>query len=441
MRTRIIDTNVLLDSPLDEVINSYEACNIVIPFAVLRELDTFKNSPIEGLRRNARFASRYIDNLRKVGNLQTGVQLDSGHTVRIELNHCDVEMPIELSPHDVDDRILTVAKGLQKVGHDVVLSTQDVNQRIIADTLNIPAEDFAEHVDVNKLYNGWETYLVSEERINKFAEEGSLRTKKHFHVNQYVLLTNNSNPKHTMLARYNGKELVKLQFNDWNAYGVRANNVQQRFLLDLLLNPEIRLVTAVGPAGTGKTLLALAAGLEQTEIIGDVQHYKKMFVTRSPEPMGKDHGYLPGCELDKMSPWLGGIFDNLEYILDNHATSKSGKTGNPQEAIKSLLDYGRIELRALTYIRGRSIPSQYIIIDEAQNLSKHEIKTIVSRAGEGTKVIVIGDIQQIDNPRLDINNNGLVHLIEAFKDQSVHGHITLTKTERGELADLAVKLL
>ncbi len=442
LQTRILDTNVLLDSPIDEVIKSYEPCEIVIPFVVLKELDTFKQSSFEPIRRNARYASRFIDKLRKHGaNLHEGIELESSHILSIELNHLNVSIPVELDPHDVDDRILKVAKGLQDDGKDVIICTQDVNQRIIADVLGIPAEDYGEIVDIKNLYKGWNVLPVSGDKIDEFAEEGTLKTRKKLYYNEFVILTSLTNPKHTMLARYDGERLVKLYNHERYAYGIKALNVQQKFLMELLFDPNVKLVTAIGGAGTGKSLLALASGIEQTEVIGTTKTYNKMFVSRSPEPMGKEHGYLPGGEQEKISPWLGGMFDNLEFLVESHASGKSGKADNPQEAIQSLIDFGRIDLKALTYIRGRSIPRQFIVIDEAQNLSKHEIKTIVSRAGNNTKVIIIGDIEQIDNPRLDMSNNGLVHLVEAFKGQRLHGHITLIKTERGELSDLAVKLL
>lgn len=443
MITRIIDTNVLLDRPLREIILSYPTpCKIIIPFPVIQELDTFKNSKNEFLRRNARAASAYIDELRLLGPLYNGVELSSGHIFKIEMHTPDIDLSPDLDSSKTDTKILKMVKHLQQISYeDVILCTQDINERICADLLNIKAEAYGPNFDLDSLYKGWRQVLVSAEDLSVFASEKMLGTNLDMAPNEFAILTNEINFKHTMLARFDGNKFIPVRYHDCCVYGVKAVNVQQKFFLDLLLDPEVELITALGRAGGGKTLLSLAAGIEQTEVIGSSPNYSKLFVTRSPEPVGKDIGFLPGDEQQKISPWLGAIFDNLEFLTANHATTKSGDRTDPSKAMADLLSLQKIELRAFTFIRGRSLPRQFMLIDEAQNLTQHEIKTIISRAGIDTKVILTGDIEQIDNPRLTASNNGLVATINAFKGQPNFGHIILDKTERSRLAELATLLL
>lgn len=443
MIARIIDTNILLDRPLKEVVASYSPCAIILPFPVIQELDSFKNHSNEILRRNARAASFYIDELRAQGNLERGIKLPSGHIIKVQKYIPDISFPEGLlDSSKTDTKILKIAAYFQQYWDDeVILCTQDINERICADLLGIKAESYGPHFDLEFLYKGWRTVLVSPEDLTNFSANKTLIKDIDMVPNEYAILTSEINPKHTMLARFNGTCFVPVKYHDRCVYGVKAVNVQQKFLLDLLLDPTIELVTALGRAGGGKTLLALAAGIEQTEVIGSFPVYNKMFITRSPEPVGKDVGFLPGDEQQKISPWLGAIFDNLELLTANHATTKSGERHDPMQAMEDLLNLKRIELHAFTFVRGRSLPKQFILIDEAQNLTAHEIKTLISRAGAGTKVVITGDIEQIDNPRLTATTNGLVAVINAFKGQSIYGHITLDKTERSRLAELATRLL
>ncbi len=437
--TRILDTNVLLDSPLPDVIASYQSpCKIVIPFVVIKELDTFKNSTNDMLRSNSRIASHYLDSLRVIGKLSEGVTTEFGNIVKIESNYSDVTLPIKDGFSDVDFRLLKVAKGMKDNGEDVILVSQDTNVRIAADSLDLPVENFGEIIAASNLYKGWNTVYLREPDFSKFAAGDGVYPYEEMLNNEYALVRNVSNPSQTMLGKYDGLHLVKLNMTDPRVYNIKSKNMEQTFLLDALTDPAIKLVSCIGPGGSGKTLLALAAGLEQ---IFSSETYSKMLLTRSPVPMGKDIGFLPGKEADKMNPWMRAAFDNLEFLVSKQSSSKNGNRQGGKDALDDLLSLKKIDIQAMTFIRGRSIPGQYVLIDEIQNLSNHEVKTIVSRMGEGSKLILLGDIEQIDNPRLNVNNNGLVHLVDAFKGQDLYAHITLSKTERSELAELAVKLL
>jgi len=435
---RVLDTNVLLDRSINEIINSFEPCSIVIPLAVVQELDTFKK--LEDNRgRNAREAIRFMDDLRKHGKLHEGVELDNGSILRVETNFTDIDLPAELDRKLVDNRILMVTKGLMQ--HDnVTLITQDICERVIADTLDIPAEDYVvEIVDVSNIYNGCTEVNIYNDEVQQLYEERRIDCEKPYVANQFMIMIDSYGGNH--YGRYDArlKSIVPLSKN-LEAWGIKPTkgNTQQRFFMDLLLNDSIKLVTAIGPSGTGKTLMTLAAGLQKT--LND-KSYKKIIVSRAIVPVGNDIGFLPGNKEEKLTPWMGAIFDNLEYLTEDLASNKYGSPSTPAERVEELMRTGILELEALTYIRGRSIPRQWIIIDEAQNLTKSEMKTIISRAGEGTKIVITGDIEQVDNHRLNSSNNGLVHVINSFKGQEIYGHVTLTKTERSLLSELAVQLL
>ncbi|MDD4402377.1 MAG: PhoH family protein [Desulfitobacteriaceae bacterium] len=437
MITRVLDTNVLLDRPLQEIVNSFEPCKIVIPIPVLIELDTFKTSQNPNLRLNSRAASRYIDKLRSRGDLHEGVILPSGHAVKIELNFSDIQLPFSMDASKADFRILQVCMGLKEKGEDVILCTQDTNERIFADVLGIRAESYGDSVNLSSLYKGWRHLNLGKEAMISLLESGGVEVDIPFLPNEFLITSYGDD---YMVGRYNGSKIESIDTGT-DVYGVKAINTQQECLVDLLLDPNIKLVTAIGGAGSGKTLLSLAAGIDQTDVIGSTGRYSKVLVMRPQEPIGREIGFLPGSEQQKVGPWLGAIFDNLEFLTSKHVVNKKGTSCNSESAVAYLMDYDRIDLRALTFIRGRSIPRQFILIDEAQNLSLHEVKTIVSRVGHDTKVVLVGDIEQIDNPRLNASNNGLVNLVDAFKGQKIYGHVFLEKTERSPLAELAVSLL
>jgi PhoH-like ATPase len=273
--------------------------------------------------------------------------------------------------------------------------------------------------------------IIDEFYSYRYLSVSSLQLSYKLHPHEFVILKDELGTSKSALLKVNadGKRLEPLFLSNEPIWGIGARNVQQRMALELLLNDEIPLVTLTGKAGTGKTLLALAAGLMKIE---DEHKYKKMLIARPVVPMGKDIGYLPGEKNEKLRPWMQPIFDNLEFLFDTK------KTGDIE---KILAGMGSIEVEALTYIRGRSIPGQFIIIDEAQNLSRHEVKTIVSRVGEGSKIILVGDPDQIDHPYLDASSNGLTYVVERFKNEAISGHITLERGERSNLAQLAADLL
>jgi PhoH-like ATPase len=433
----VLDTNVLLHDP--KAIFSFADNDVVIPIVVIEELDKFKKG-IDEIGRNARQVSRILDEYRQKGKLSQGVALEKGGMLRVELNHQSPEyLPAELIASKADNRILATALNLKHDDLPVILVTKDTNLRIKADALGLHAEDFeSETITIDELYSGEIELAVDPGAIEDFYENGELvpRDPKPF-PNQFVLLKNSANLSQTALARFSQQKtaLVAIANTKHGIWGVTARNKQQQYALDLLLNDDIRLVTLVGKAGTGKTLLALAAGLEKTI---ESRSFLRLVVSRPVFPMGKDIGFLPGDIEEKLKPWMQPIRDNLDFLV--------GSSGGPgrvkgKKDLQSLFDLGMIEVEPLTYIRGRSMPNQYLIVDEAQNLTPHEIKTIITRAGEGTKIVLTGDPYQIDNPYIDSASNGLSYVVERFKEESIAGHITLVKGERSDLAELAATLL
>lgn len=438
MIIKVLDTNVLLDRPIGDILNTMEPCNIVIPLAVINELDGFKHLD-DSRGYCARQAIRFLDALRP--NLHRGVVIDSGHVITVELNHLNVDLPVFLPKDKVDTRIIGVAKGLGEQAREVSLVTQDMCVRILADALGICVENYVvEKVDPEILYQGWVAISINSDEIQQFYQHNMIEYESDKLLdNQYLVMKDETGGKN--LGRYNkrARKIFPL-CREMNIFGINPikDNIEQHFAIDALLNPDIHLVTLMGPAGTGKTLLALAAGLHQ---VVNLQRYSNLVVSRALIPHGHDIGFLPGSKDEKISPWMGAIFDNLQYLIRNFTSSKYGASSTPAEKLKSFMQEGYIDLEALTYIRGRSIPQQWIIIDEAQNLTKENIKTIITRAGEGTKLIIIGDIQQIDNCRLSAQNNGFVTLIDRFKGNELYAHVSLCKTERSLLAALGVQLL
>ncbi|MGN7761200.1 PhoH family protein [Paenibacillus sp. 22594] len=438
----VLDTNVLLHDP--NSIFAFKEHEVVIPAVVLEEIDSKKRNADE-IGRNARTVSRLLDGLRELGHLHSGVVLDHGGTLKVELNHRSfVKVQEMFGEVSNDNRILAVALNYLHEENEkaepspVVLVSKDVLVRIKADVLGITPEDYLSDRtgDLNELYSGYQSLMVHPSLIDEYYSHRSLSVKQlslsyPLYPHEFVILKDEIGTGKSALLKVNSdaSRLEPLYLGNDAVWGISARNAQQRMALELLLNDDIPLVTITGKAGTGKTLLALAAGLFKVE---DEHKYKKLLIARPVVPMGKDIGYLPGEKDEKLRPWMQPIYDNLEFLFD---TKKSG------DIDKILMGLGSIQVEALTYIRGRSIPSQFIIIDEAQNLSRHEVKTIVSRAGEGSKVILMGDPEQIDHPYLDAASNGLSYIVEKFKQQGISGHITLEKGERSHLAQLAADLL
>ena len=432
----VLDTNVLLHNA--DSISSFSDNVVVLPMSVIEELDTFKSLNNE-LARNARQVIRSLDQLRERGHLNKGVKMDNGGTLLIyhEKDLIDHGMDMRVP----DNRILGVAYTLAQQGKRVIFVSKDINARLKADSLGIGVMDFEKQkVKFDELFTGHCELLVSGEQINLLYKDKALELENcTTSPNEFVLLVDEADDKHTALARSLGDGHLVALLPDYNeAFGLKPRNKEQRMALELLLNPEIQLVTMVGQAGTGKTLLALAAGLEATI---NFRRYDRILVSRPIIPMGKDIGFLPGDKDEKLAHWMQPIFDNLTFLLG--ANRKTGNEGElpVKQKVDKLLQDNVIELEALTYIRGRSIPHQYVIVDEAQNLTPHEVKTIVSRAGEGTKVVLTGDPYQIDNPYLDSSSNGLTYTVEKMRELALHGHVTLQKSERSTLAGAAASYL
>lgn len=425
----VIDTNVFIHR--SDAMLSFRNHEVVIPLWVLEELDRLKTYSDER-GRNARHAIRLMDSIARHGNLQNGVKMDNGSILRVVLTN-SATSPADLDPEKADNRIILTAYQLQQEGKQVFFVSKDINARIKATAIGIKAVDYEKQkVNVDKLYSGSTDLDVSEELLAELRNEGSVAWNDECTPNHFFQL-HRSGSDDVAIARYDSEE-CRLRFVDYKmpaVAGVRPLNSEQRMAFELLLDESVSLVTLIGKAGTGKTLLAIAAGLRMTL---DDKRYNRVLVSRPVIPLGKDIGYLPGAKSEKLSHWMQPLFDNLEFITSAHKRQTL-------KTVDQLISSRVIELEALSYIRGRSLPGQYIIIDEAQNLSPHEIKTIVSRAGDGTKVVLTGDPYQIDSPYLDASSNGLSFLIEAFKGQDLFGHVTLHRSERSRLAELAAELL
>ncbi len=472
----VLDTNVLLHNP--NALFVFKENHVVIPFAVIEELDKLKRQN-DDIGRNARECIRHLDRLRSRGKLIDGVrwpaasptvgqassagddaatQLAEGWDVRIDV--AEHTRPNVLREDSPDNRIIAVAWSLHTQGKRAVFVSKDLNARIKSDALGIRTEDFEnQKVDADRLYRGFyeipaEGELIDElysermlavERLgnalNDTDEEGHVYKRELF-ANQFLILKDAKDESHTGLARRlaDTDHLIPVSNPRKPTFGIISRNVQQTMAMDLLLDDEVRLVTLLGSAGTGKTLLAVAAGMAK---VFNEERYEKLLVARPIMPMGRDIGYLPGDKDEKLTAWMQPIFDNLTYLLSTRGNPmhQSAESHTTEQRIRKLMADGKLVLEPLTYIRGRSIPHQFMIVDEAQNLTPHEIKTIVSRVGEGTKVILTGDIQQIDNPYLDQSSNGLSYIVEKMKGLPIVGHVMLTKSERSELASLAASML
>ena len=436
----IIDTSVCLED--FRCIYHYGESDIIVPLKVMEEIDKHKKRQ-DSVGTNARNIIREFDLLRERGSLQEGVPLGPGlGALRVSRINME-DLPPDFNRADPDHVIMTAAITEQRKNpnKNVIVASRDINMRVMTDSLGIKSEDYVENQIIkvqSDLYTGYQEILVSDQEIdNLYANSSQIQTpfdNKLFN-NQSVMFKSNANEKKTALCRFRNGAFQKV--NDHNkkgVWGIKPRNKEQVFAFDLLLDPKLSLVTLVGKAGSGKTLMAIAAGISQT--IEDPfrpelePRYKKLVISRPIQPLGKDIGYLPGTMEEKMHPWLMPIQDNLQYIL-----------GNDKATIEDYMEKGIIEVEALTYIRGRSISNAYIIIDESQNLSLHEIKTILTRVGENTKIVLTGDVEQIDNLFLDEKSNGLVHIVENFKKHDLSGHMTLQKGERSALATIAAEIL
>jgi len=434
-KTYVLDTSALITDT--ECVNSYGNNDILIPIKVLEELDKHKKRQ-DLVGASARTVIRFLDSLRSKGSLYEGVRLGKGKGIlKVKGYNPNMEFPPELDLDVPDHQILAVALSEKTDSRKVIVVSNDINMRVVCDSIGMESEDCSPEKVVessSSLFHGFTDILVDDEFIDRFYTNERMELpeqKQKLFPNQYLMLISSYDNKKTALAKYIGpnQPLAKLaNLGKKGVFNIKPRNKEQNFALDLLMNPDIPLVSIVGKAGCGKTMLAIAAGLEQT--IGVDSKYSRLIVSRPVQPMGKDIGFLPGTLEEKMSPWLRPIQDNLQFLM-----------GNDKITLEMYMQKGVIEVEAITYIRGRSISNAYIIIDEAQNLSMHEIKTIITRVGENSKVILTGDIEQIDNVYVDETTNGLTYVAEKFKPYDLAGHITLMTGERSKVATLASRIL
>jgi PhoH-like ATPase len=435
-KTFVLDTNVLLHNP--KALFAFSDNRVVIPMIVLEELDKFKTKNNE-LGRNSREVARDLDRLRQFGSLREGVATDQGGLIQVVLRYEEIEGAL---PGLNDNRILGCAVQLRNEGHDVLFISKDINARLKADALAIPSMDYdTQKVDIEELRSGIHRVECDDPgQVDHFDVSAPLHGEHpllhglDIYHNEFVQFEDPD--EHVLsLGRWNAERslLEHLDLDCPHVFGIFARNLGQRMACNLLTDPSVRLLTLVGTAGTGKTLLALAAGMN---LVLREERYKKLLVSRPIMPLGQDIGYLPGTKDEKLGHWMGPIFDNLHFILGNANDERE-----PDDIINNLIKNETISLEALTYIRGRSISNHFLIVDEAQNLTPHEIKTIISRAGEDTKIVLTGDPYQIDNPYLDASSNGLTFVAERMRGQHLAAHLTLHVSERSELAGLAADLL
>jgi len=434
-KTYVLDTSALITDT--ECINGFGNNDILIPIKVLEELDKHKKRQ-DLVGASARTVIRFLDSLRTKGSLYEGVRLGKGKGIlKVKGYNPNMSFPPELDLDVPDHQILAVALSEKTEARKVIVVSNDINMRVVCDSIGMESEDCNPEKVVessSSLFHGFADILVDDEFIDRFYANERLELpeqKTKLFPNQYLMLISSYDNKKTALAKYIGpnQPLSRLAtFGKKGINGIKPRNKEQNFALDLLMNADIPLVSIVGKAGCGKTMLAIAAGLEQT--IGLDNKYSRLIVSRPVQPMGKDIGFLPGTLEEKMSPWLRPIQDNLQFLM-----------GNDKITLEMYMQKGVIEIEAITYIRGRSIANAYIIIDEAQNLSMHEIKTIITRVGEGSKVVLTGDIEQIDNVYVDETTNGLTYVAEKFKPYDLAGHVTLMNGERSRVATLASKIL
>ncbi len=466
----VLDTNVLLHNP--NALFVFQENHVVIPFPVIEELDKLKRRD-DDIGRNARECIRHLDRLRVAGNLTEGVDWGAvkptsgaaastgrnGATGTVRIDAADHQRPDLLHEDVPDNRIIAVALDLHREGKRTVFVSKDLSARIKSDTLGIHTEDFEnQKVDAERLYTGYLSLTVEGTLIDDLYEQRALPLERlvgvlageeesgepwpvELRANQFLLLRDAEDEHHTGIARRPGDtdHVIPITGPRKPVFGIMSRNLQQIMAFDLLLDDQVKLVTLLGSAGTGKTLLALAAGMSK---VLTEERYERMLCARPIMPMGRDIGYLPGDKDEKLTAWMQPIFDNLTYLLSTRASpGQSAESQSTEQRIQKLMADGVLVLEPLTYIRGRSIPHQFMVVDEAQNLTPHEVRTIASRVGEGTKLVLTGDIGQIDNPYLDQSSNGLSYTVEKMKGLPIVGHVTLAKSERSELASLAAERL
>jgi PhoH-like ATPase len=435
VKNYILDTNVLLHDP--NSLLAFKGNTVLIPIEVLEEIDRFKRESTE-LGQNARAVSRALDALRGKGHLNKGVKLENGGTLRIVFHEKNGDDTLPFGNNSVDNRIIGQAISIQKrePKSPAILVTKDINLRLKADSLGLPAEDYeTDRVLLTELYTGMIELTISTDKMSRFRVEGELDLNGHgkYFPNEYCTLTEETNPKRTALTKVDptATKLIPILDCREGVWGIKPRNREQHFAFDALLDDRIKLVTLMGKAGTGKTLMAMAAGLKRTVLD---REFRRLVVARPTVSMGRELGFLPGSLEEKLAPWMQPIHDALELLSDLNM-------GSDHRRSTDLMRSGTIMVEALSYIRGRSIAHQFMVIDEAQNLTPLEVKTIITRVGTGTKIIFTGDPYQIDNPYVDSSSNGFNYIVSKFRDQAIAAHIELQKGERSELAELAANIL
>jgi len=429
----VLDTNVLLHDP--ESFLKFPDNQVVLPLTVLEELDKMKRLPNE-LGRNSRAVTRQLALMKNMGkgNLHKGIDLGNGSTIRILMEVAET-LPGNFDLSIADNKILMAAYHLMKQGEHVIFVSKDIAARIKADAIGLESQDYENlKVSYDNLFKGIRQIEATRQQIDDFYHKADQHPfNGECYANEYVVMKSTDGEKASAVGRFNPHtKKIEALLNIGNTWGITPRNMEQRCAMDALLRDDINLVTLIGPAGTGKTLLSLACGLRK---VFDEGVYTKILISRPIVPLGRDIGYLPGTKEEKLLTWMQPIYDNLEYVCETTGGGHQGDT------LRWVLDSDKIEMEAVTYIRGRSLPKMFIIIDEAQNLTPHEVKTIISRAGEGTKVILAGDPTQIDNPYLDKDSNGLTYAVGRFQDHPLCAEVFLMKTERSKLAAAATELL
>ena len=436
----VIDTSVFLSDA--SCIFKFGNADIFVAFKVLEEIDKHKKRQ-DSVGYNARKIIKIMDEFRAKGCLSKGVRIAKGKGI-FKVEEGRALLPEGLSMNIPDHQIIATALYIkeQHPKRKTVMLSRDINFRVISDSVGIPAEDYITTQvvdDTDKIFTGLSEIVVDDELIDQFYADEEIIFDKQFqqerkirlYCNQFIMLISSSNDKKTALGRYFNETSPVKRVNDHKtdlSWGVVPRNKEQSFAYDLLFDDSIPLVSLIGRAGSGKTLMAIAAGMEQTVGMGE-KKYNKIVISRPVQPMGKDIGFLPGDMKEKMMPWLMPIQDNLQTMIGDKVM------------LEAFIEQGKIEIEALTYIRGRSINNAFMIIDEAQNLTAHEVKTIITRVGENTKVVLTGDIEQIDNLYTNETSNGLTYAVERFKEYNLAGHVTFTKGERSRIATLASKIL
>lgn len=431
----ILDANILIHDP--NSVFQFADNTVIVPVGVISEIDQFKKERTDR-GYSARAVVRLLDSLRDNGaySLATGVPLANGGRLKV---FCDPRRVFTSNNGSADLEILRVARVVQEAEPDVpvIVVTKDINLRIRADAVGVRAEDYeTDRVLLSDLYTGHFEMQISPEQMDQFQRDGHLPVldKGPVFPNEYVLLRAESAGPSSALGRVDTDcaRIIPICDGREGLGGIKPRNKEQYFAFDALLDDRIQLVTLMGKAGTGKTLLAIAAGMHLSL---RRKHYRHLLVCRPIFPVGRDIGYLPGDVEQKLDPWMKPVVDAVEFLLDSGGLIKG------HSDCQGLLHQGMIEIQPLTYIRGRSISKRFVVIDEAQNLTPLEVKTVITRMGQGAKVVLTGDPYQIDNPYVDADSNGFAYLVNRFKSQRIAAHIELRKGERSELAELAANLL